>query len=412
MADSDKMTEPAESHEGRDGALPPPADPSTAEPVLKAVPTATAPSTSVSPALPRAAPEPGERASTPPRIREAPPAQDIADRTALLLIDVGTPASADDVKAFLRRLYADHRIFDSPLGAFGRRLFTALLRPTAAKHLQAAIEAVGGRPPEREGLCQIASLLCERLNASDGLPTFTPFTAFLYSQPSIEEVIADIRGRDFTQIVALWSRPFPSQICISIREALLRCADVSGTPPIAFIENWLDAEALAPCLGDLIQDGLARFPESVREEAHICFALQAFPIEGTRDPALGQARSLAKAALESAGLANDHTVLYLDALEPRAPLAPTFRDLFDTRAAERPALLTVPLNHLVEGLSTCAELDLSVAAEAARRGFRHFARTPMLAARPEVLGAIEAALMRHLSLANAFRAEASAALNR
>lgn len=406
MVDSDKMPEPTETLEGRSGIASTPTGSTPADPSAG---TTSRPS---APAPTRLAPRPGEKAATPPRIHEAPPARDLADKTALLLIDVGTPANANDVKAFLRRLYADHRIFDSPLGAFGRRLFTTLFRPTASKHLKAAVEAVGGRPPESEALGLFASTLCDRLDACEGLPAFTPFIAFQYSRPSIEEMIADIRGRDFTQIVALWSRPFPSRICASIREVLLRCGEVDGTPPIAFIESWLDEERVAPCLGALVREGLSELPEALRKEAHVCFALQAFPIEGDRDPALARARSLAKAALDGAGLANDHTVVYLDALEPRAPLAPAFSDLFGRLAGARPPLLAVPLNHLVEGLSTRAELDLTVAAEAARRGFRHFARTPTLATRPEILAAIEAALLRHLSLANTFRAETAVAAGR
>lgn len=365
--------------------------------------------------VPAGNPLPGDPAAVsaaPARVQGTPRACDIADKTALMLIDVGVPAGASGVKAFLRRLYADHRIFDSPLGAFGRGLFTAVLRPSAAKNLRRALSAVDGQPPEREALSRLGAALCERLNAMDGLPEFAPFVAFQYASPSIEEVLGEIRGQDFTQVVALWSRPFPSQLCASAREELLRCADLPGTPPITFIDRWLDAAAIAPCLGALISEELAQFPETMRATAHICFALQALPIEGDRDPALDQARSLAQAALDSAGLANAHAVAYLDALEPRAPLAPSFRDLLGDLATARPPLLAVPLNHVVESLSARAELDLSLATEATRRGFRCFARTPALGARPEVLASIEGALMRHLTLANAFRAEASDAARR
>ncbi|MDR0967152.1 MAG: ferrochelatase [Myxococcales bacterium] len=337
-----------------------------------------------------------------------PHAQDMADKTALLLIDIGTPMSASGVRRFLRHAYADHRVFDSPFGALGRRLFTALFRPSAARNLRRALDAVGNRAPEVDGLARMAELLCERLNAGQGLPAFTPFVAFQYEEPTIEQALQEIRCQDFTQIVALWSRPFASQIGVSAREKLLRSADAPGTPPVTFIENWMDVEALSPAFGGLLKDAIDALPESQRRKAHIAFALQALPIEGDRDPALAQARALAKAALASAELQNEHSVVYLDALEPRAPLAPTFDDLLFKLGKSKPPLVVVPLNHLVENLSTRAELDVFIAAKAKRQGFAGWSRLAMPDSRSEILDVIEVAILRHLTHANEFRAESGA----
>lgn len=385
---------------------------------------------------------PARGSTAPVRQMDTPASAEIADKTALVLIDVGTPASPDDVTPFLKRLYADHRVFDWPLGALGRGLISAISRRVDAGNLRRALELVGGHASEGDGLSLVGEFLCEQLNRAEGLPTFSPFVAFQYASPSIEDVIADIRGQDFTQIVAIWSRPLPSLMATAARKRLLRCSDIPGTPPIAFIENWLDEERLAPCVGELVRQGLAQFPEDKRSQAIICFALQALPIEGDRDPALAMARSLGLAALNSAQICNRSQVFYLDALAPRARLAPSFEDLCDrlidelntmpdlprsarlarqfqrtftsraynaANAPKNPPLLVVPLHHLVEGLSTRAEIDRALVGQAEIFGFMHIARTPTLSSKQETFAALENAVLSHLANANAFREQSAQA---
>lgn len=352
--------------------------------------------------------KPDEKKAPRPAVPVLPRSQEIADKTALLLIDIGSPENADDVKGFLTRVYADDRVFDSPFGAFGRWALTAIFRASDAKNLKKTLEAVGGRSPEGASLSQVATSLCERFSIHDGLPAFTPFTAFQYALPSIEQVLTDIRAQGFTQIVALWVRPFRSLMGASAREALLRTAEFPGTPPIAFIEGWMESETIPLCLSTLVQDTLGQLPEPLRKSAHIAFALQALPIEGNRDPAFSQAKMLAKTALDVAGLTNAHSIVYLDALAPRASLSPTFEDLFDRLGKSKPPILVVPLNHLTENLAMNGELDVLVTCEAARRGFKYFLRTPMLGTHPAILDEIEATLIRHLSFSNEFREQATA----
>lgn len=435
MADSDKTLDTANQ---------PPA------PTTTALSTGNAPKSDVPPQVsaPATVPMPNDRKApargdiAAPRQVETPSGTDIADKTALVLIDVGTPASSGDVTPFLKRLYADHRIFDWPLGALGRGLISAISRRLDAGNLRRALELVGGHASEGDGLSLVGEFLCEQLNRAEGLPTFAPFVAFQYASPSIEEVIADIRRQDFTQIVAIWSRPLPSLLATAARKRLLRCGDLPGTPPIAFIENWFDEERLAPCVGEIVRQGLAQFPEDKRSQAIVCFALQALPIDGDRDPALALARSLGKAALESAQLGNRSQVFYLDALAPRARLAPSFEDLCDrliddlntmpgatrtdrlvrqfqrtftsraynvANAPKNPPLLIVPLNHLVEGLSTRAELDRAIVGQAEIFGFMHIARTPTLSSKQETFAALESAVLSHLVNANAFREQSAQA---
>ena len=362
------------------------------------------------------APAPGTKAlERPPAAQAQAPAphtQDIADRTALILIDIGEPDDARDVKPFLRRLYADHRAFDSPLGAFGRQLFTSLLRPTAARDLTRALARVGGHSPLRDELSGLASRLCDRLNARGDLPLFVPFVAFQFATPSIEQVICELSGQGFTQVVALWARPFPSRLTASARETLLRCADERGAPPAVFIERWLTPDAAAATLGAIARDVLATLTEHERALAHLCFALQALPIDGDRDPTLAEARGLAALALESAGIANDYSVVYLGALEPRAPLAPTYEDLFDLLKPTRPPLVTIPLCHLVDDLTSLGELDGDLTVEAQRRGFSPFRRAPMAGTRDELLAALETATLDQLVRSNEFREETSSARGR
>ena len=330
----------------------------------------------------------------------APASQDLADKTALLLIDIGEPEDAGETKAFVKRVFADHRVFDSPLGGFGRGLFRRLLRPGAERRLNKALainSGVGGSAKAR--LESIAASLCRSLNTENGLPRFEPFTAFLFGSPDgdIPAALEKIRGQGFTQIAAVWCRPFTSFLARSAQEILLADAGAHpDTPPAVFIDNWLKPESAAEALGTVIQETLTKLPDAQRPKALILLALRALPVDAKRDPAGDDARALAAEALRRAGLFNPCKVVYLDTLEPLAPLWPNYEELLDRLGKNKVPLVNIPLTGLLDDLTYRSEFVASAQAEAAKRGFQHFVCAPLPFGRHDFVGILKDAVLEQL----------------
>ncbi len=352
----------------------------------------------------------GVKSEKPPKnaaADEMPSSQELADKTALLLIDIGEPESAGETKDFLRRVFADHRVFDSPLGSFGRGLFRRLLRPGAESRMNKAL-AMNAGAAETTGsrLQNFAETLCASLNAEDGLPRFEPFTAFLFGAPktSIPGVLENIRSQGFTQITALWCRPFTTILARSAQEILLAEAGTHpDTPPAVFIDNWLKAENAAEALGSVMQDALNLLPEPRRSTALILLTLRALPVDAKRDPAGDDARSLATQALQRAGLTNRCKVVYLDSMEPLAPLWPNYEELLDRLGKDKAPLVSIPLTGLVEDLSFRSEFGEPVKALAAKRGFENCVFAPLPFGRDDFVRILKEAVLEQLRRSVEFR---------
>ncbi|MDY0004466.1 MAG: ferrochelatase, partial [Polyangia bacterium] len=147
--------------------------------------------------------EPGRRAAGETRredhgLASRPPAGVVA-------MAMGGPARPEEVRPFLRALFADPDLIQAPLGPL-RRPFAHLMATLREKGARRRYGLVGGSPLVEETRLQVAALESELLK--DGLPVEL---ALAYGFPGPSDALASLRARGVRLVLGLpmypqWSR--------------------------------------------------------------------------------------------------------------------------------------------------------------------------------------------------------------
>ena len=327
--------------------------------------------------------------------------------TALLLLDIGTPADVADARPFLKRLYADPHVLQMPLSGMLLELLAWGIGMSRGARLVEALRAVGGRAPEKAELEQLAETLAVSLTRKLGRP-FSPFVAFRHSKPGVVETLDKIRAAGCRRVVALFARTFPSPAGSgSMRAELTLCAsDVSGLD-VSMIDGFASDAGVRQAFAVEAKEALASLPESERDAARLLFVVQGQPQRARKDPVLPLARELAEAVRDAMGVKNAFSVAYQSEVDPRATLLPQAKDEIARLAAEKcRGLVLVPVSHVCETLATRWELDLLLVPMAKAAGIAHVVRVRAPAAGAPMQQALAEVVERHFAEMETFRAGA------
>ncbi|HCF56645.1 MAG TPA: ferrochelatase [Myxococcales bacterium] len=316
-------------------------------------------------------------------------------KIALLLLDIGAPENADDVKPFLKRLYGDPRMMRLPFGAELQKLFASVIAMMRAPKLTAALEGVGNKAHEREQLKPLLEALCSKLNAN-GSWQFVPVLGLRHASPSIPDAVATARAEGCGRIIGLWPRPFRSEASLSARAELALVAGEDQGLDVSIIDHYDDSPEARAVWGDLTRQAIEGLPREEREDAHVVFALHGMPISDSLDPVLEEAKRFARALVEAEGLKQCWSVAYACDTDPRASLVPAIDDELARLGTERSAVVVVPLAHACETLLTRWELDKKIRESAKAQGIKHFARADCPAGRADFAEALAALIRRHV----------------
>jgi ferrochelatase len=322
-----------------------------------------------------------------------------------VLLDIGMPDSAKDAAGWLTKLYADPHVLQTVVaGPFLDLLawYTSLVRRSA---LSSALEAVGGKAPEKAELEKLAAALAMGLGGQLSR-TVQPFVAFRHASPGIEETLKQAQSAGCRRVVGLFARTFASSAgSDSMRAALSMAAEDLPDLDVSMIDGFEDDAAIRASFAAEATRALGAIPESERAGAHLLFLLQGQPVKERRDPTLPRAQRFAQAVKDAMGVANPSTFAYQTGVDPRAPLLPDAAEEIARLAGEkRRALVLVPLSHACEGLSTRWELDLGLVKRARELGIAHVARAQAPSASPSFRAALEDVVRRHIEDMGRYRA--------
>ncbi|MGI5862818.1 MAG: ferrochelatase [Myxococcales bacterium] len=317
------------------------------------------------------------------------------EKIALLLLDIGEPENAADIKPFLKRLYGDPRMMRLPFGTELQKLFASFIAMMRAPKLSAALEGARGKAREREQLEPLLEALCAKLNADRGRQ-FVPVLGLRHASPSIPEAVTKARAEKCRRIVGLWARPFRSEASLSARAELALVAGEDQGLDVSVIDHYDDSPEARAVWGDLTRQAIESLPREERDDAHVLFALHGMPISGTVDPGLEEADRFARALVEAEGLKQSWSVAYACGTDPRASLLPTIEDELARLGPQRRAVVVVPLAHACETLLTRWEIDKALREAAKKQGIKHFARADCPAGRTDFTEALTTLVRRHV----------------
>lgn len=302
----------------------------------------------------------------------------MAEKTAVLLLQMGGPDSLEAVEPFLCNLFSDRDII---------RIGPAFLQPAIARFIsrrrsRKVIEyyrQIGGRSP----LAQLTELQARALEAALG-DNFRCFVAMRYWKPYTDEALAAIGAEGVTRIVALSLYPHYSRATSgsSFNELERGIARMGQEIKLRHIRQFYDHPLYIDALVEKITEGLKRFDDPHGVE--LVFSAHGLPQSfiDSGDPYLDHIQATVRLVMERFGGVRHHLAFQSRAgpvkwLEPSTE--ETIRRLAESGCR---SLLMVPLSFVSDHIETLYEIDIQYREEAAALGILDFQRTESLNSSP------------------------------
>lgn len=302
----------------------------------------------------------------------------MADKTAVLLLQMGGPDSLESVEPFLYNLFSDREIIKigpAFLQPFIARMIVKRRAPKSADNYR----QIGGKSPLRELTEQQATALETTLGES-----YRCFVAMRYWHPFAAEALTAIQKDGIKKIIAVslyphYSRATSGSSFNDLERSLKKC---SCTFEVRYVRQFFDHPIYIKALVEKIEQSLAKFQE--RSKVQLFFSAhslpQSFIAEG--DPYLDHIQITVK--LVMAQLSDiSHHLAFQSRAGPVKWLEPSTGDkLKELAAAGHTDILVVPLSFVSDHIETLHEIDIEYQEVAHHLGITNFRRMESLNSSP------------------------------
>jgi ferrochelatase len=190
---------------------------------------------------------------------EPPPDHGAIAKTAILLVNLGTPAAptAAAVRRYLREFLSDPRVVEIPRAIWNPILYGVVLttRPRRSAARYAAIWMPEGSPlrvyTERQAKL-LQGFLGDRLNA----PPLVVDYAMRYGEPSIGAVLERLRAArcDRLLVLPLYPQYAASTTATAFDQVFRELARLRNVPEVRVVKHFHDHPAYIRALGDLVRE--------------------------------------------------------------------------------------------------------------------------------------------------------------
>lgn len=321
--------------------------------------------------------------------------------TGIVLLNLGGPATLDQVEPFLLELFADREIIQLP---FQRWLgpFIARRRAPSVRELYAAIG--GGSPilqwTETQGRGMVERL--DRLSPATAPHHF--YIAFRYIQPKSEDALRAMQADGVRRAVAFTQYPqFSCSTTGSSLNELWRAAGRLGLQNAfewSVIDRWPVHPGFIDAMTHTVRQGLDTFDPADRDHVVLLFSAHSLPLHviDRGDPYPQEVGATVQRVVERLAAANPYLLAYQSEVGPVRWLGPsTERVIRRLGARGHRHVLVVPIAFTSDHIETLSELDREYGHLAQQVGITHYKRAPALNAHPLFLDAMGDIVREHLA---------------
>jgi protoporphyrin/coproporphyrin ferrochelatase len=321
-------------------------------------------------------------------------------KTGIVMLNLGGPATLDDVEPFLLELFADREIIQLP---FQRWLgpFIARRRTPKVRGLYAAIG--GGSPilryTEAQGRGMVARL--DRLSPETAPHRF--YVAFRYTRPRSDDALRMMRADGVKRAVAFTQYPqFSCSTTGSSLNELWRAASRTGLQDAfewTILDRWPVHPGFIEAMTETVRDGLDQFTPSDREKVLILFSAHSLPLDviDRGDSYPQEVGASVQGVVERLGTSNPYLLAYQSDVGPVRWLGPSTAQVLRRLGARgQKYVLVVPIAFTSDHIETLSELDREYGEVAHKAGITHYRRAPALNDRPRFLDALAEMVRDHL----------------
>ena len=322
-------------------------------------------------------------------------------KTGIVMLNLGGPATLDDVEPFLLELFADREIIQLPLQRW-LGPFIARRRTPKVRGLYAAIG--GGSPilryTEAQGQGMVARL--DRMSPETAPHKF--YVAFRYTHPGSDEALRAMHADGVEQAVAFTQYPqFSCSTTGSSLNELWRAAGRTGLRHAfewSIIDRWPVHRGFIDAMTETVRDGLREFDPADRDRAVILFSAHSLPLDviDRGDSYPQEVGASVQKVVEQLGAPNPYLLAYQSDVGPVRWLGPSTEQVLRRLGARGERhVLVVPIAFTSDHIETLSELDREYGEVAHHAGITHYRRAPALNDRPLFLEGLAQIVRDHLA---------------
>lgn len=316
----------------------------------------------------------------------------MTQRLAIVLFNLGGPDQIEAVKPFLLRLFRDPAILRVPffVRPFLARLIARRRLPTARANYALL---GGGSPLLRLTRDQALALEAALVSSETEVKTFI---AMRYWRPLSDETARAVRDWQPDSVLLFplypqYSTTTTGSSLTAWREAAARVGLVAPTTSVCCYAG--DAQFAAATAGIVAHAyGQAATALSGRAPLRVLFSAHGLPevIVRAGDPYQFQVERTVAAVLEAWGKQVDWVICFQSRATPQRWIGPSTDDEIRRAAADKVAVLVVPIAFVSEHSETLVELDVEYRRLAEQLGVPGYFRVPTQNADPDFIAALAA----------------------
>lgn len=322
------------------------------------------------------------------------------DPTGIVLLNLGGPATLDEVEPFLLELFADREIIQLP---FQRHLGPFIARRRAPR-VRELYRAIGGGSPILRWTTMQGEAMCRRLDRlCPGSAPHRFYVAFRYARPSSEDALRAMRADGVRRAVAFTQ--YPQFSCATTGSSLnelwraARCLDLDEAFEWSVIDRWPVHPGFLGAMADAVRAGLERFPRDDRNRVLLLFSAHSLPlpIVNRGDPYPQEVGASVEGVMAELRYSHPWTLAWQSAVGPVRWMGPaTGQVLRELGARGERRVLVVPIAFTSDHIETLSELDIEYGHLAREAGITHYVRAPALNDAPRFLDALATIVAEHL----------------
>ena len=308
----------------------------------------------------------------------------------MVFMNMGGPATTDDVGGFLSRLFADGDLI--PLGPLQGYIGPLISRRRTPK-IQKQYAAIGGGSPIGKWSQFQADEMCKILDRTNPMTApHRPYVAFRYANPLTEEMYTKLledgfgKGRGgravaFTQypqyscsttgssLNELWK--WRQRLESPSRNQNLTAAEAEGLIKWSVIDRWPTHPGLVEAFAENITKTLETYPEEIRDTVVLLYSAHSLPMSVVNrgDPYPSEVAATVWAVQQRLGFRNPYRLVWQSQVGPSAWLGAQTSDTVENLVKKgQKDLVLIPIAFTSDHIETLYEIDLEVIHEADQLG--------------------------------------------
>lgn len=303
------------------------------------------------------------------------------DTVGVVMMNLGGPDEEEAVQRFLYNLFMDPALVDIPVGGVLRHWlckWIAWRRSKSVAEDYKRIDDGGGSPINpltREQAEHLEARLNERYGAPSGVD-FKTYVAMRYWTPFSEDAAAQMEVDGVGEVVLLPLYPQYSKTTSGASLVYWHELEKAGEIPewpTTYVFEYAAHPTYLQALSDRIDEGLERFPVSVRDDVHLLFSAHGTPLnemKERRDPYCCLVHSTVNHLMECRGEDRSFNTAFQSQVGRAEWLTPSTRDEVERLVAEegRESILVVPVAFVTDHVETSYELALEIPEELEKEG--------------------------------------------